>query len=98
MNDTLVQQPATWAEDKATVGTDLSADPGAKTERRAMDDFVARLFPIPFGIGINAINPSRRSRENKTQGPGDGLPELCNSGRHTLHFTLNHYTGDHDRL
>jgi len=27
----------TWAEDRATVGTDLSADPGAKTEGRAAD-------------------------------------------------------------
>ena len=52
-----------WAEDKATVGTDLSADPGAKTERRAMNSIVARLSPTPFGIGTKAINPSRRSRE-----------------------------------
>jgi hypothetical protein len=28
----MIQFPLTWAEDKATVGTDLSADPGAKTE------------------------------------------------------------------
>lgn len=28
----MLQFPLTWAEDKATVGTDLSADPGAKTE------------------------------------------------------------------
>ena len=27
----------TWAEDRATVGTDPSADPGAKTEGRAED-------------------------------------------------------------
>ena len=28
----MIQFPLTWAEDKATVRTDLSADPGAKTE------------------------------------------------------------------
>ncbi|MFH0980276.1 MAG: hypothetical protein V2A79_01890, partial [Planctomycetota bacterium] len=69
-----------------------SADPGAKTERRAMDSPVARLFPTPFGIGIKAINPSRRSREFfKTQTPGDGLPDVANSERPIVHFTLNHY-------
>ena len=57
----------TWAEDRATVGTDPSADPGAKTEGKAADHPVRRLSsssPTPFGIGTHAINPSRRSRES----------------------------------
>ncbi len=81
-----------WAEDKATVGTDLSADPGAKTEGRAMAQSVACLSPTPFGIGTQAINPAGRSPaswEEKT--PGDGLPVVANSKRRELHFTLNQY-------
>jgi hypothetical protein len=88
MNAALVQQPMAWAEDRATVGTDPSADPGAKTEGRAAET-VARLSA--FGIGTNAINPSRRSRENNTQRPGDVLPELHNPERQKIHFTLNQY-------
>jgi hypothetical protein len=53
----------TWAEDRAPVGTDPSADPGAKTEGWAAAKLVLPIFPLPFGIGTHAINPSRRSRE-----------------------------------
>lgn len=90
MNGGIVEQPMAWAEDKATVGTDLSADPGAKTEERAARS-VARLSPTPFGIGTHALNPSRRSRESWTiQTPGDRLP-VANTQQPKLHFTLNHY-------
>jgi len=44
-----------WAEDRATVGTDPSADPVAET-----GDGAARFAPLLFsisGIGTNAINP-----------------------------------------
>jgi hypothetical protein len=94
MNRIIVQPTTARAEDRATVGTDPSADPGAKTERRATARPAACLSPIPFGIGIEAINPSRRSRElSGCELPGDGLPDVHNSERQTLHFTLNHYTG-----
>jgi len=93
MSGMTVQQPMARAEDKATVGTDLSADPGAKTERRAMDSSVARLTQIPFGIGSKAINPAGRSPASWiTETPGDGLPDVANSDRPELHFTLNQYT------
>jgi hypothetical protein len=92
MRGVIVEQQPAWAEDRATVGTDPSADPGAKTQRRAMNSFVARLLRIPFGIGTKAINPSRRSRESwNLQSPGDGLPGRYNSARRKLQFTLNHY-------
>lgn len=92
MSGITVEQPMTWAEDKATVGTDLSADPGAKTERRAMDLSLARLSQIPFGIGIKAINPAGRSPATwNTETPGDGLPDVSNSDRLELRFTLNQY-------
>ena len=91
MNGKTVKQSTARAEDKATVGTDLSADPGAKTEERAAHR-VARLPQTSFGIGTKAINPSRRSRESsKLQTPGDGLPDVANTQRQKLLFTLNHY-------
>ena len=46
----------TWAEDRATVGTDPSADPGAKTEGWAASLCGGPPF-LPFGIGTKAINP-----------------------------------------
>jgi hypothetical protein len=58
-----VEFSTAWAEDTALLGSNRSADPGAKTERRAMDSSLARLSSTPFGIGTQAINPSRRSRE-----------------------------------
>lgn len=82
-----------WTEDTALLGSNRSADPGAKTERRAMDSSVARLFPIPFGIGMKAINPAGRSPASyEAKKPGDGLPVVANSNRRELHFTLNQYT------
>jgi len=51
----------TRAEDRATVGTDPSADPGAKTEGRGGGSLGAPpVLPTPFGIGTKALNPSRR--------------------------------------
>jgi len=94
MSVVIVEQPPARAEDRALLGSNPSADPGAKTERRAMSSFVARLSRIPFGIGMKALNHSRLRRESWTiDMPGDGLPVRYNSERRTFHFTLNHYTG-----
>ena len=51
-----VQSNPTGAEDRATLGSDPSADPGAKTDGRAAR-LAARLPAIRFGT--NAINPRR---------------------------------------
>jgi hypothetical protein len=59
----------TWAEDRATLGSDPSADPRAKTEGRAITS-VARPFQPsarlsqPFGIRIKAINPRGEKPRN----------------------------------
>ena len=45
------------------MGTDPSADPGAKTEGRT-GLHVGASFSPPFGIGRKAINPSGRSPEH----------------------------------
>jgi hypothetical protein len=97
MNCAAIEKHSTRAEDKATVGTDLSAAPGAKTEGRAADRKASRpSSPAPFGIGTNAINPSRRSREQtkhpNASMPGDGLPDVANSERPMVHFTMNQYS------
>jgi len=82
-----------WAEDTALLGSNRSADPGAKTERRATDSSLARLSPIPFGIGSKAINPSRRSRESSIcELPGEGLPNVSSVTKPVLYFTLNQYS------
>ena len=89
----IVEQRPAWAEDRALLGSNPSADPGARTERRAMDAAVARLSSTSFGIGGKAINPSRPSREHlDTQTPGDGLPVVAYPERPIVRFTLNHYT------
>jgi hypothetical protein len=44
----------TWAEDRAPVGTDPSADPGVVSEDRA----VATLPPTSLAYNTNAENPS----------------------------------------
>jgi len=94
MDRAAIEGHAARAEDTALLGSNRSAAPGAKTEGRAADRRVRRpSFPSSFGIGTKAINPSRRSREFlKTPAPGDGLPDVANSERAIVHFTLNHYT------
>ena len=68
----------TWAEDRAPVGTDPSADPGAVSEGRA-----ARCRPpSPFAYSTNAINPSSEQQ-----------PNSANPSAHGFHFTLNQDTG-----
>jgi hypothetical protein len=44
----------TWAEDRAPVGTDPSADPGVVSEDRAAATATAHLL----AYNINAINPT----------------------------------------
>src|SRR3990172_11116191 len=64
----------TWAEDRAPVGTDPSADPGAVSEGRA----AGCRPPSPFAYSTNAINPIR----NYYLPPAN--PRLPG-----FHFTLN---------
>ena len=48
-----------WAEDRAMLGSNPSADPGAKTEAGCLLWYpVSFFFPfLNLGIGINAVNP-----------------------------------------
>jgi hypothetical protein len=90
----MVSWLSAWAEDRATLGSDPSAAPGAKTEERAADRsmFSARASN-PLRFWHFAINPSRRSREpfdgEQHSMPGDGLPDRCKSESLVLQFRLN---------
>jgi hypothetical protein len=57
----------TWAEDRATVGTAPSADPGAKTEGRAEDRLACSARSShPLRDWHQAINPSRQQPRAST--------------------------------
>ena len=51
-----LQPDMTWAEDRAPVRTDPSADPGAKTEGGRCCLSTPPYLPSPFGIGTQALN------------------------------------------
>jgi hypothetical protein len=92
----VVRWKLSWAEDRATLGSDPSADPEVETGGRAVMTPPVSPSSPPSGIDIKAINPSRRSREQAEREddtmPGDGLPGAQNSDPTTLPFRLNHYT------
>jgi transposase InsO family protein len=65
MDAPAVQSSATGAEDRATLGSDPSADPGAKTD--ASGGRKAARPPL-IRFGTNAINPSRQREKPSTRG------------------------------
>jgi hypothetical protein len=70
-----VESSTAWAEDTALLGSNRSADPGAKTEGRAMGSVRRPFLSTPFGIGTQALNPAgRRPASLEEKKPGDGLP------------------------
>ena len=72
----------TWAEDRAPVGTDPSADPGVVSEDRA----AATPPPTSLAYNTNAINPTVTQPHNSTV-----TKHLypANSANSILRFTLN---------
>jgi len=72
----------TWAEDRAPVGTDPSADPGVVSEDRA----AATLPPTSLAFNINAENPTVTQPDNpKTTNP----LHPANSAHSKLRLPLN---------
>ena len=55
MHAVALQPDSAWAEDRALLRSNPSADPGAKTEGQAVASR-RRLTFLPFGIGTNALN------------------------------------------
>lgn len=72
----------TWAEDRAPVGTDPSADPGVVSEARAG----AMLLPTSLAYNTNAINPTVTQPDNSAV-TNPLYP--ANSADRELRFTLN---------
>ena len=62
----VVESDPTWAEDRATLGSDPSAAPGVKTEGRAA--LAAARHSDAFGFDIKAINPRCESEQRPDRG------------------------------
>jgi len=88
MNHDKLQRLAAWAEDRATVRTDPSTDPGAKTEARAvgMQGVAARL---PLRDWHESDKPSRHDAVTLRQ---DAPFQLANGERSEFQFTVNQDT------
>jgi hypothetical protein len=71
-----------WAEDRAPVGTDPSADPGVVSEDRA----AATLPPTSLAYNTHAINPTVTQPDNSAV---TNHPYPANSANAVLRFTLN---------
>ena len=83
-----IEELSVRAEDKALLGSNLSAGPGAKTEGRAARS-LARLSPLrDWHQSDKSLAAKPRAPDVKT--PRGRLSEVANSGRPELHFTLNH--------
>jgi len=88
MNHDKLQRKTAWAEDRATVRTDPSADPGAKTEERAVGTkrVAARL---PLRDWRESDKPSRHDAVTLRQ---DAPFQLANAERSKFQFTVNQDT------
>ena len=76
---------ATWAENRAPVRTDPSADPGAKTEARAASfTGVARSSPLRDWRQCD-----QRSRHEAAKSPAGRASSLANARRLQFQFTAN---------
>jgi hypothetical protein len=85
MNDYKLQSKTAWVEDRATVRTDPSTDPGAKTEERAvgMKRVAARL---PLRDWHESDKPSRHDAVTLQQ---EAPFQLANGERLKFLFTVN---------
>jgi hypothetical protein len=88
MDPFTLQRKTAWAEDRATVRTDPSADPGAKTEERAVGApcSAARL---PLRDWRQSDKPSRPEAVTRRQ---DAAFQLANALRAKFQFTVNQDT------
>ena len=82
-----IQTMTTWAEDRAPVGTDPSADPGVGAEDRAGHDHPgSALLPNnTFNFNTNAKNPTRNLSATRTC----STSQLANANGPKFQFTVN---------
>ena len=88
MPDAAAKLQATWAEDRAPVRTDPSADLGAKTEERAAVQQAAAR-PSHLRDWRQCAKPSRHDAANvPTRRPS----KVANDNRPEFHFPLNQHS------
>jgi hypothetical protein len=86
-----VQTQLTWAEDRAPVGTDPSANPGVGAEDRAgRCDPGSVPLQNPFSFNTNAKNPTRNLSTTRTCSNS----QTANANGLKFHFTVNQDTSD----
>jgi len=85
-----LQTQLTWAEDRAPVRTDPSADPGAKTEGRAVTHTSAAPPSSPLRDWHQSAKPSRH---DAAKSQARRLTQLANNQRSTFHFPVNQDKG-----
>ncbi len=76
-----IQLTMAWAEDRALLGSNPSADPGAKTEGRAAGDYHASAPLLSFGIGTKAKNPSATELTRRTITDAFSFQKLLTNGK-----------------
>ena len=89
MSTVELQPTMTWAEDRATQRCDPSADPGAKTEGRAV------FFPKDAaGLPLRDWHPSDKPSPHEAATlRKDATPQVTNAKQPQLQFTVNQDTG-----
>jgi hypothetical protein len=85
-----LRSEAAWAEDRATQRCDPSADPGAKTEGRAVRCLTAATArPSTLRDWHQSAKPSRHDAATL---PAGCPPQLANAKRQEFQFPLNQDT------
>ena len=80
-----LQPKMTWAEDRAMLRSNPSADPGAKTEVRAVD-VLRSAARLPLRDWHQSAKPSRQEAVTCRQ---DATLQLANAKRSEFQFTVN---------
>ena len=89
MSSGALQPMVTWAEDRATQRCDSSADPGVKSEERAVGQYPAVRPSCPLRIWHQSDKPSRHDAATFLAGCPSSL---ANAYRLKFQFTVNQNT------
>ena len=90
MHGHVLQRKAAWTEDRATQRCDPSADPGAKTEGRAVCNLTAAAArPSTLRDWHESDKPSRHDAATL---PAGCPPQFANADRQEFQFPLNQDT------
>jgi len=86
MRSDVLQTKLTWAEDRALLRSNPSADPRAKTEGLAACTIAGCRLPFPLRDWHQSDKPSRQDAATRVA----GCPhQFANANRQEFQFTLN---------